>query len=276
MPRKTIRGNMLIGGSLTVGGTITPSLGTEFTDSTFALTDNGDATKKASFQVSGVTAGQNRVFTVPDYNGTLVTIAGTETLTGKTLTAPKIAIIADANGNEVIECTATGSAVNQLEVVNAPTTGAVQIKTKGGDADIGIRIIPKGWGTVSVMGPFADYTDPTTVSEASDQAITAAAVVKKIYIRDCNGSARQDTLPAAAALVGAFPGAFVGLSFVWIVKNSTGANYALTLAAPDGAVTITGTATVGQNNTKLFLVRLTNVGTGTEAYTAYSLGTLIH
>lgn len=276
MPRKTIRGNMLIGGSLTVGGTITPSLGTEFTDSTFALTDNGDATKKASFQVSGVTAGQNRVFTVPDYNGTLVTIAGTETLTGKTLTAPKIAIIADANGNEVIECTATGSAVNQLEVVNAATTGAVQIKTKGGDADIGIRIIPKGWGTVSVMGPFADYTDPTTVSDASDQAITAAAVVKKIYIRDCNGSARQDTLPAASALVGAFPGAFVGLSFMLIVKNSTNGNYTLTLAAPSGAVTITGTATVAQNNTKLFLVRLTNVGTGTEAYTVYSLGTLIH
>ena len=44
-----------------------------------------------------------------------VTLTGTQTLTNKTLTSPKIGTsILDTNGNELINLTATGSAVNEL------------------------------------------------------------------------------------------------------------------------------------------------------------------
>ena len=44
-----------------------------------------------------------------------VTLTGTQTLTNKTLTAPKIGTsILDTNGNELLLLTATGSAVNEL------------------------------------------------------------------------------------------------------------------------------------------------------------------
>lgn len=57
---------------------------------TFTFGDPGDLTKRYRFDAGSVTAGQTRVFTVPNYNGTLATQDGTETLTNKTLTAPVI------------------------------------------------------------------------------------------------------------------------------------------------------------------------------------------
>jgi hypothetical protein len=59
----------------------------------------------------------------PDIDDTgFITASSTDTLTNKTLTAPKIAdagFIADANGNEQIIFQTTSSAVNELEVTNA-------------------------------------------------------------------------------------------------------------------------------------------------------------
>jgi len=51
-----------------------------------------------------------------------VTLTGTQTLTNKTLTSPKIGTnILDTNGNELLTLTATGSAVNELTLANAAT-----------------------------------------------------------------------------------------------------------------------------------------------------------
>ena len=51
-----------------------------------------------------------------------VTLTGTQTLTNKTLTAPKIGTsILDTNGTELLLLTATGSAVNELTLANAST-----------------------------------------------------------------------------------------------------------------------------------------------------------
>ena len=46
-----------------------------------------------------------------------VTLTGTQTLTNKTLTSPKIGTsILDTSGNELFKLTATGSAVNELTI----------------------------------------------------------------------------------------------------------------------------------------------------------------
>jgi hypothetical protein len=282
MPRKRIRGDQTITGDLSVGGnlavtgTLTPAAGTEYADNAFAIKNAATPTKKVTISAAGVTAGQTRVLTAPDYNATLASLAGVETLTNKTLTTPKIGIIHDANGNEALEMTAAANAVNQPELVNAAAGAPVELKTKGGDAAIPIKVTPKGGAPFMVAAPLVDLTDPVAKNDASDQAIAAATLAKKVYLRDCNGGARQDTLPAAADLVAAFPGAYAKLSFFLVVSNTTAGNFTLTLAAPDAAVTLEGTMTIAQNNTKLFLVRLTNVGAGTEAYTVRSLGTLVH
>ena len=72
-----------------------------------------------------------------------VTTTGTQTLTNKTMTAPKIAsggYIADANGNELVKFTTTSSAVNEITYANAATGGNPTITATGGDTNIGITV----------------------------------------------------------------------------------------------------------------------------------------
>lgn len=58
-----------------------------FLDTNALVTGSSDGTKKLRFEVDGLTTGNTRVMTVPDYDGTLATLAGSEELTNKTLNA---------------------------------------------------------------------------------------------------------------------------------------------------------------------------------------------
>jgi len=81
-----------------------------------------------------------------------VTETGTQTLTNKTLTAPKIGTsILDTNGNELLLLTATGSAVNELTLANAASGNAPSI-TASGETNVSINLIPKGTGEIQANG----------------------------------------------------------------------------------------------------------------------------
>ena len=94
--------------------------------------------------------------TVPTGGGTLATIGGTQTLTNKTLTSPilntaKIGTsLNDANGNELIKVTATGSAVNELTIANGASTTGPTLSATGGGANLNIIMTPKGTGSVEL------------------------------------------------------------------------------------------------------------------------------
>jgi len=145
----------------------TPALGTPA---------SGTLTNCTSLPVSGITASTSSALGVGtlevghatdttlsrDSAGVLAvegvvidTISGTNTLTNKTLTAPKIAnggFIADANGNEQIKFTTTASAVNEFTVTNAATGNAPALSVTGGDTDVDLTITPKGLGLVTFNG----------------------------------------------------------------------------------------------------------------------------
>ena len=77
-----------------------------------------------------------------------VTLTGTQTLTNKTLTSPKIGTnILDTNGNELLNLTATGSAVNELTLANA-ASGAGPILSATGETNVDINLNPKGTGVL--------------------------------------------------------------------------------------------------------------------------------
>lgn len=124
-------------------------------DSTTTIIDEGDATKAGKFQVSGITTGNTRTLTWPDFDGTIATLAGTETFTNKTLTSPtlttpKIAnggYIADANGNEQIVLNTTASAVPYITVTNA-VTGNDPVLGAAGETNVNLKLSPNGTGAV--------------------------------------------------------------------------------------------------------------------------------
>lgn len=92
-------------------------------------------------------------FAFPGSSDTVVTLAATQTLSGKTLTAPRFAdlgFIADANGNELIVMDTTASAINEITVANAAVGGMPSISATGGDTNISLRLIPKGTGSVQI------------------------------------------------------------------------------------------------------------------------------
>jgi hypothetical protein len=78
-----------------------------------------------------------------------VTLTGTQTLTNKTLTSPKIGTsILDTNGNELFLLTATSSAVNEITYANAATGDNPTLTASGGDTNVGISLITKGSGVI--------------------------------------------------------------------------------------------------------------------------------
>ena len=114
---------------------------------TFSATDKGDklvvakgddGTNPNIVEISLATAGT-------------VTETGTQTLTNKTLTSPKIGTsILDTNGAELFKLTATSSAVNEITYNNAATGNKPTLTASGGDTNIGVSIQPKGSGTVTI------------------------------------------------------------------------------------------------------------------------------
>lgn len=94
-----------------------------------------------------------------------VTTTGTQTLSNKTLTAPKFAnggFIADNNGNEQIKFATTASAVNEVTVTNAATGSGPTIAASGGDTNIDLNLTGKGTGTVKINGDDVSGTGVTT------------------------------------------------------------------------------------------------------------------
>jgi len=132
-----------------------------------------------------------------------------------------------------------------------------------------------GWITHFSSGPFFPTTNPTTSTTAGVVTYTPGALLGQLILRDPNGAARSDVLPTAADLVAAIPGATIGTSFVFYIRNDADAAETITLTAgTGGTVTGGGTMTVAQNNLKAFMIRFTAVQPGSEAYIVYSLGTV--
>jgi hypothetical protein len=67
-------------------------------DSLFTLQDNGDATKQAQFQLSGITGGQTRTLTIPDASGTLVLTSNNLSVFASTTSAQLKTLISDETG----------------------------------------------------------------------------------------------------------------------------------------------------------------------------------
>lgn len=117
--------------------------------------ENGDWVATHTAGILTVGTGDLRITNAGTNAASAVTVGGTQTLTNKTLTAPKFAnagFIADANGNELLIFTTTASAVNEITFANAATGNNPKFSATGSDANVGIDLQAKGTGTYRLLG----------------------------------------------------------------------------------------------------------------------------
>lgn len=120
----------------------------------------------------------------------------------------------------------------------------------------------------AVAHPFIDKATQTAL--VGTATVTAAQLLTKV-LDGTPVAAATYTLPTAALLVAAIPGARVGDSFHFVVNNKSAGANTITVAAGTG-VTANGTLTVAKDVIRMFLVIITNVTSASEAYFAYGIG----
>jgi len=120
---------------------------------------------------------------LPDSDGIIVTDIGNQTLTNKTLTSPALTTpaittsINDANTNEIIKFTATGSAVNEITVINAATGNAPSIDATGTDTNINLTLNSKGTGSVAIRK--AAFTSTEITADGTASAVASYIICNK-------------------------------------------------------------------------------------------------
>ena len=132
------------------------------------------------------------------------TLTGTETLTNKTLTSPKIGTsILDTNGLELALITATGSAVNEFTIANAAAGAGPTLSSTGDEANVDINLNPKGSGVlksgtaaVKVAGTETIFVPAqamfgTTTNGAAAEAVETTATRPELKVLDFDASTNE-------------------------------------------------------------------------------------
>lgn len=228
-----------------------------FTVTTLSAAINSTATIMTVASATGFTANT----TVAQIEDEVVGIAA---VSGTTITIRR-----GQNGTRAANH-ASGSAVR----VAAPQNFSACPGVSGTGVGCGILYNQAPLTTRYSSGPFFPTTTPATVTTAGAVTYTAGQLLNGIILRDPNGSGRTDVLPTAALLVAAIPGVTVGTTFDFWIRNDADAAETITIQAGTGG-SVSGTATIAQNNSKMFRLRFTAVDSGNEAYTVYSLGTAV-
>ena len=188
-------------------GTTTPVISmtaaTASVDGYLTSTDWNTFNGKGNGTVTSITAGTGLSGGTITSSGTIaidstvVTLTGTQTLTNKTLTSPKVNEILDANGNEVLGLLSTASATDYVGIKNGIGVGVpLHISSEGSSTNIGLHIQPKGSGLVTI----SDGTDFNKGIRFRSSSSAASAIT---LLDAVSTAGRVVTLPdATTTLVG--------------------------------------------------------------------------
>jgi hypothetical protein len=211
-------------------------------DASTSIVDDGDATRVLKFQCSGITAGNTRTLTVPDYDGSVATLAGTETFTNKTLTSPKL--------NENVAVTTTATKLNYLTSAGG-TTGTTS--------------------TNIVFSTSPTLTTPTlgvaTATSINKMAITAPATSSTLAVADGKTLTASNTLTLAGtdSTTMTFPSTSATIARTDAGQTFTGVNV---FTSPKIVTQISDTngnvlVNIGATASAVNYVKVTNAATGT-------------
>jgi hypothetical protein len=177
-----IIGGTASGADLTLTSTSNATKGNVFaSDAEFMIRDDSDPTKTFQFQASGITGGQNRIFTMPDASTTLVGTDTTQTITGKSIVVSQLTAGTFGAGAYTFQNTTATGATLTVQSTDDDATNPVfrTLKADGSTVPFSIdaegRIGAYGTAISTLMG----FRIDKTVSGLSGNAFGISSIMTK-------------------------------------------------------------------------------------------------
>ena len=250
---------------------------TVVTDSLFTLIDDIDPTKKAAFQLSGLTTGTTRTYTLPNVSDTLA-VLGAQTFTG-TQTIAGISVLLALNDNDAV---LGGAASTRIQYQKSGSLGA--IVGYNGAVDFNMVVYD---GDLTLASDHDNNEANSVINFMIDGGVQAVvepqanAVLNTSVITGLKGDARYPQIAAATVSLGTSTAAStVGLAN-GATLNATTKTLNLGIAGVSGSTTVVniGSAVAGalgtlviNSPTVTFASTVTAIGAASANISALYLG----
>ena len=232
-------------------------------DGSLTIKNTASQTKILQLSAASITAGQTRTVTAPDFSGTLILDAGTQTLSGaKTFTAATAfsstatitsnSASALAVGRQGATAPAlkvdasTASSATGMEIVSAAAAGGVDLRAISSGTDENLTVNAKGAGTVSIN---PTGTGAITLARATSVtgALTGTSTSASALTIGANGAtnpvlkvdASTGSVATGLSITGAATG---GTTAVAVIDSGADANLSLN-GKGTGTITLASTST---------------------------------